>query len=113
MGGHILDQGLDGIDTNGPLDLQPGRTPVSPMGASSCDVYAYSIYDRFTWGIEMTCKTAWCADFMDGTSQAKNYDRWHSLPATTRPDQKSHILGVDRRTALRSHNAAGGGGLSG
>lgn len=33
MGGHTLGQGLNGIDTNGPLDLQPGRTAVSPMAA--------------------------------------------------------------------------------
>lgn len=33
MGRHTLDQGLDGIDTNGPFDLQPGWTPVSPMEA--------------------------------------------------------------------------------
>ena len=113
MGGYILDQGLDGIDTNGSLDLQPGRTPVSPMRACSCDAYAYSTCHRFTWGIEMTCETACFADAVDGTSQAKIYDRWHSLPTTTRPDQKSHILGLDRWTALRSHNAAGGRGLGG
>lgn len=110
MGGHTFDQGLDGIDSNGPFDLQPGRTPVSPMEPLR-DLYTYSICHRFTWGIEMTCKAAWCADVMDGTCQANNHDRLHSLPATTGPDQKSHILGMDCRAAVRSHHAASGGSL--
>lgn len=66
---------------------------------------------RFTWGIEMTCKLILHGLYVG--IDAEHFYRLHALPSPTRSYEEPHVLGMDRRAAVRPHYAADSRGYCG
>ena len=84
MGWHPDNQRLHRVHSNGPIDLQSGGLAVSES-MLQMTIRSLRVLHRFTWGIEMTCKTSPISENEIRSTFAEPIVRLYPLPPSTRP----------------------------